>query len=103
MPVTDVVMPVTDAPALDVTMPVTDAPADELCKKRRVRATSEEEDKPEQVMEKVEEEKEKLFDLPPQIEADAGEVVEAYAKRPRAPLAVTKETILAAIDRGDKD
>ena len=30
-------------------------------------------------------------------------VMEACAKRPRAPLTVTKETILAAIDRGDKD
>ena len=79
MPVTDASMPVTDAPALDASMPV-----DELCKKRRVRATSEEEDEPEQVMEGVEEEEKKLFDLPPQIEADAGEVVEAYAKRPRA-------------------
>ena len=37
------------------------------------------------------------------FEGDAGQVVEACAKRPRAPLAVTKETILAAIDRGDKD
>ena len=68
-----------------------------------MRATSEEENEPEQVMEGEEEEEEKKFDLPPQIEAEAGEVVEAYAKRPRAPLAVTKETILAAIDRGDKD
>ena len=31
------------------------------------------------------------------------EVMEAYAKRPRAPLAVTKETILATIDSGDAD
>ena len=45
-------MPVTDAP-----VPVTDAPVDELCKNRRVRATSEEEDEPEQVMEGVEKEK----------------------------------------------
>ena len=43
-PVTDASMPVTDAP-------VTDAPVDELCKKRRVRATSEEEDEPEKVLE----------------------------------------------------
>ena len=44
-PVTDASMPVPvpDAPALDAVMPVTDAPViDELCKKRRVRATSEE-------------------------------------------------------------
>ena len=37
MPVTDA--PVTYAPALDASMPVTYAPVDELCKKRRVRAT----------------------------------------------------------------
>ena len=46
-----------------------------------------------------------LFDQVPdlsqiQVVGDE-EVVEAYAKRPRAPLVVTKETILAAIDRGD--
>ena len=65
---------------------------------------AEEEDESEKVLEGVEEKKKALFDLPvPQIEADAGEVAEANAKRPRAPLAVTKETILAAIDRGDKD
>ena len=71
MPVPDDSMPVTDAPAL---APALDAPApvDELCKKRRVRATSEEEDEPEKVME-VEEEKKELFDLL-QIEVDRVEV-----------------------------
>ena len=94
MPATDA--PGTDAPALDASMPVTDAPVDELCKKRRVRATSEEEDEPEKVLE-VEEEKNDLFTE--EFEGDTGVVVEeAYAKRPRAPLAVTKETILAAIE-----
>ena len=53
------------------------------------------------MLEGVEEDKKELFTL--QFEVDAGEVVDAYAKRPRAPLAVTKETILAAVDRGDKD
>ena len=99
MPATEASMPVPEA--LDASMPVTDAPVDELCKKRRVRATSEEDDEPEKVVEGVEKDKKELLTL--QFEADAGAVVEAYAKRPRAPLAVTKETILAAIDRGDKD
>ena len=49
-----------------------------------------------------EEEKKELF--AEEFEGDAGEVVEeAYAKRPRAPLTVTKETILAAIDPGRGD
>ena len=50
----------------------------------------------------VEEDKKELF--AEEFEGDTGEVAEeALAKRPRAPLTVTKETILAAIDRGDKD
>ena len=116
MPFFDAPMPATDAsvadaPALDASMPIPDAPVtDELCKKRRVHATSEKEDEPGKVLELgtkleggVEEEKKELFTVTLDFEGDAGEVVEACAKRPRAPLAVTKETILAATDRGDKD
>ena len=50
----------------------------------------------------MEEEEKKQELLAEEFEGDAGEVVEeAYAKRPRSPLTVTKETILAAIDCGD--
>ena len=50
----------------------------------------------------VEEDRKELFGE--DFEGDTGAVMEeACAKRPRAPLTVTKETILAAIDRGDKD
>ena len=48
----------------------------------------------------VEEDKKELFGE--EFAGDTGAVVEeALAKRPRAPLTVTKETILAAIDRED--
>ena len=51
-------MPVPTAPVLDALMPVTY----ELCKKRRVRATLEEEDEPEKVLEVlVEDETKDLF------------------------------------------
>ena len=49
----------------------------------------------------VEEDKKESFGE--DFEGEAVVVEEALAKRPRAPLTVTKETILAAIDRGDKD
>ena len=75
------------APALDAA-PVAD-------KKRRVRTTLEDEGE-------VEEDKKELFGEDFEGEAVVV-VVEACAKRPRAPLTVTKETILAAIDRCDKD
>ena len=77
-------------------------PVDESCKKCRVHATSVEEDEPEKVVEEVkvvevqlEEEKKEvtnaLFDQVPdlshiQVEGEE-EVVEAYAKCPRVPLA----------------
>ena len=50
----------------------------------------------------MEEEEKKQELLAEEFEGDAGEVVkEPCAKRPHAPLTVTKETILAAIDRED--
>ena len=52
----------------------------------------------------MEEEEKKQELLAEEFEGDAGEVVKKpCAKRPgpRAPLTVTKETILAAIDRED--
>ena len=59
--------------------------------------------KKEEVVVGEEEKKERgneLFDIEAVGENDA-KVVRAYAKRPRAALKVTKETILAAIDRGE--
>ena len=84
-------MPMPSAPALADCMP---APAlDAADKKRRVRATLEEDE--------GEVEKKELFSE--DFEGEAVVVVEACAKRPRPPLTVTKETILAAIDSGNKD
>ena len=71
------------------------APVD--TKKRRVCPTSEEEEDEG----KVEEKKEDLF--VGEFKEEVVAVTEACAKRPRAPLTVTKETILAVIERGYKD
>ena len=89
------------------------------------RATLEDDDEPEKMVEEVKEEKEVLeeeeeeevvvveeqekedtFDQVPDlslVEEVDEEVMEAYAKCPRAQLTVTKETILVAIDRGNAD
>ena len=77
-------------------------------KKEEEEVKKEEEDEVKKV-EVVEEVKmeEDVFDQVPDLlrvaEVVEEEVMKAYAKRPRAPLMVTKEAILAAIDRGDAD
>ena len=93
-------MPMPSAPALDDCMPAPApdaAPADN--KKRRVCPTLEEDDDEG----KVEEDKKEKDLFVGEFEEEVVAVTEACAKRPRAPLTVTKETILAAIERGDKD
>ena len=92
-------MPMPSAPALADCMPAPIAPALDAApvadKKRRVCPMLEEDEG------KVEQDKKELFSE--DFEGEAVVVVEACAERPRAPLTVTKETILAAIDSGDKD
>ena len=90
-------MPVPSAPALDDAPAPDAAPVDN--KKRHVCPTSEEEDDEG----KVEEDKKEKDLFVGEFEEEVVAVTEACAKRPRAPLTVTKETILAAIERGDKD
>ena len=73
---------------------------EEDVKKEEEEKKDEEDVKKEEVVVGEEEENDELF--AGEFEGDAVEVVkEPCVKRPRAPLTVTKETILAAIDRGD--
>ena len=90
-------MPVPDAPALAPDTPAPDAPmpVDQLCKKCRLRAKSEEGDEPEKVMEVEEEKKEvisALFDQVPDFAnrsggggGGGGGIREAPARAARGP------------------